>query len=430
MVSAFGDWLGFLALITLAAEMSSASGIAAVLIPRLLPGFFLASAGGVIVDRLNRKHLLMACDIGRAAVLFMIPLVNELWWLVLASLLLELGTSLWGPAKEAVMPNLVPTSHLTRANSLSLVAAYGSFPLAAGAYAGLAKAAEWLGGYDGLDFLAVNQVRLAIGADGVTFLVSALLISTLPILARPQAEREEARRRRLDFGGGVRDLRDGWQFILTSPVVRAVLVSLTTGMFGGGLLIPLGEIYATDVLEAGNAGFGVMLFALGAGVGLGVALLSVLQHRLDIQRAFVASVATAGVSLAVAATLSELNPVLAFVFVLGIAAGGVYVLGFTILHESVADELRGRIFSALYTMVRFCLLLAIALGPFLSSAMGALTDWLVDGGIGTGVGRLDLPGVRVALWLASLVIMAASLIAARSLHGSGESMRSRLRSRR
>lgn len=416
VVSAFGDWLGFLALITLAAGMSSASGIAAVLIPRLLPGFFLASAGGVIVDRLNRKHLLIACDVGRAAVLFMIPLVNQLWWLVIASLMLELGTSLWGPAKEAVMPNLVPVSHLTRANSLSLIAAYGTFPLAAGAYAGLAKAAEWLGGYDGLDFLAVNQERLAIGVDGVTFLLSGLLIWTLPIAARSRSERDAARRRRLDFGGGVRDLRDGWRFILDSPKVRAILVSLTTGMFGGGLLIPLGEIYASEVLDAGQAGFGLLLFSLGAGVGLGVLLLSVLQRWIDAEIAFVTSVASAGLSLAVAASLTALTGVLLFVFILGVAAGGVYVLGFTLLHRDVADELRGRIFSALYTMVRFCLLLAIALGPLLASVLGALVDRGLGGRFPLGVGELDLPGVRLALWLAAGVILVAAAIAARSLH--------------
>ena len=92
----------------------------------------IASVGGVIVDRLNRKRLLISCDIVRAGVMVSIPLLDTLWELVLASLVLELATSLWGPAKEAIVPNVVPTEHLTTANSLSLLAAYGTFPFVFG----------------------------------------------------------------------------------------------------------------------------------------------------------------------------------------------------------------------------------------------------------------------------------------------------------
>ena len=140
IVSAFGDWIGFLAIIEIARRIGGdqpGSAIALVMVARVLPGFFLASVGGVIVDRVNRKRLLIGCDILRALVLLTIPFIERVWALVLASLLLELATSLWGPAKEAIVPNLVPKEQLTAANSLSLVAAYGTFPLAAGAFIGL-----------------------------------------------------------------------------------------------------------------------------------------------------------------------------------------------------------------------------------------------------------------------------------------------------
>ena len=76
----------------------------------------------------------------------------------------------------------------------------------------------------------------------------------------------------------------------------------------------------------------------------------------------------AGVSLIVAASMSALGSRRCSSAILGVCAGSVYVLGFTLLHENVDDELRGRIFSALYTLVRFCVLLAFAVGPFLSDA--------------------------------------------------------------
>ena len=185
IVSAFGDWIGFLAIIEIARRIGGdqpGSAIALVMIARVLPGFFLASVGGVIVDRVNRKRLLISCDVLRALVLLTIPFIERVWALVLVSLLLELATSLWGPAKEAIVPNLVPKEQLTAANSLSLVAAYGTFPLAAGAFIGLAKLAEWLGGS------AIGQVEWALVLDSATFLIAACLIATLPLVPRRKEE--------------------------------------------------------------------------------------------------------------------------------------------------------------------------------------------------------------------------------------------------
>ena len=405
IVSAFGDWIGFLAIIEIARRIGGdqpGSAIALVMVARVLPGFFLASVGGVIVDRVNRKRLLIGCDILRALVLLTIPFIERVWALVLASLLLELATSLWGPAKEAIVPNLVPKEQLTAANSLSLVAAYGTFPLAAGAFIGLAKLAEWLGGS------AIGQVEWALALDALTFLIAAGLIATLPIGAQ---RRQEKKSSSIDLAQGVRELREGWSFIAISPQVRAVLVGLATGMIGGGMLIPLGAVYNDVVLGAGNAGFGTILVTLGMGVAAGVSLLSALQRRLDKERGFIGAVFGAGGCLLFAVSTSNTFLNLAGVFSMGIFAGSVYVLGFTLLHEHVDEQLRGRVFSALYTLVRFCLLLSITVGGFLSDGFNWLFDVLFDNELIIGTWSMALPGVRGALWLASIFMLLASGLA-------------------
>ncbi len=109
-----------------------------------------------------------------------------------------------------------------------------------------------------------------------------------------------------------------------------------------------------------------------------------------------------------------------FVAVLGVCAGSVYVLGFTLIHESVDDELRGRIFSALYTLVRFCVLIAFAAGPFLSESLSRLSRRLFDGEISFGDSvTIAVPGVRLTLWLAGLIIIGAGVIAVRSISPRG-----------
>ena len=316
--------------------------------------------------------------------------------------MLELATSLWGPAKEAIVPNLVPKEQLTAANSLSLVAAYGTFPLAAGAFIGLAKFAEWLGGS------SIGQVEWALALDAVTFLIAAGLIATLPLLRH---RRDANNTPSIDLSQGVRELREGWTFIAISPQVRAVLVGLGTGMIGGGMLIPLGAVFNDAVLGAGNAGFGTILVTMGLGVAAGVSALSAVQRRLDKERTFVASVFGAGTCLLFAVTSSDTFLTLAGVFAMGVCAGSVYVLGFTLLHENVEEQLRGRVFSALYTLVRFCLLLSITVGGFLSDGFNWLFDVLFDNEISVGSWAMALPGVRGALWLASTFMLLAGALA-------------------
>jgi MFS family permease len=113
-----------------------------------------------------------------------------------------------------------------------------------------------------------------------------------------------------------------------------------------------------------------------------------------------------------------------FVAMLGIGAGAVYVLGFTILQESVSDDLRGRIFSTLYTLVRLCLLLAFAVGPFLTDLLDRLAKSWFDRRVHLGI-TVYLPGVRLTLWLAGLIILGAAVLAIGSFRKGSPSGRAR-----
>ena len=122
VVSSLGDWIGLVAVVALAARVSGGSeaAIGLVMGARMLPGFFLAPVGGVLVDRWDRRRTMIVCDLGRAAIVATLPFVDTLFGLFLASFLLEILTLLWSPAKDASVPNLVPADKLAAANSLSL----------------------------------------------------------------------------------------------------------------------------------------------------------------------------------------------------------------------------------------------------------------------------------------------------------------------
>jgi dTMP kinase len=416
VVSSMGDWLGFFAIVVIAERVGGASAeasIGLVVGARIVPGFFFATIAGVLVDRWDRKRTMIVCDISRGLVLATLPFIDTVWGLVLASFLLEIPTLFWSPAKEASVPNLVPADHLTTANSLSLVAAYGTFPLAGLIFAGLAKVADSLGRLEGLEGLRVDQATVAIWFDVVTFFVSAIVIATI---ALPKVKRTGVRGR-ISFGGTFRDIKEGWHFIFINPVVRSVMVGLGTGLVGGGMLVPLGPIFSRQVLGGGPAGFGLLLTALGTGVAAGIVTLSLVQRRVPQVRVFIGSVMIAGASLVIGASTSSLAVAFVAVMVLGICAGSVYVVGFTILHSSVDDELRGRIFSSLYTLVRLCLLISFAVGPFMAGLLDNLSGRFFDHEI-TAFGRvIELPGVRLTLWIAGLIMLVAGGLAGLALRG-------------
>jgi dTMP kinase len=426
--SATGDWLGFLAIAALATRIgagSPAAAVGVVMAARIAPGFFLGAASGVIADRFDRKRVMVVCDIGRAGVLVALPFVDSVFGLVVASLVLEVFTLLWTPAKEASVPNLVPADRLTTANSLSLAAAYGTVPVAAGIFAVLSKVAEGIGDSGVADALRISQQGLAFYVDAATFLFSAAVIARLPLPGREKPTDAEATGKRIDWGRAFSELKEGWQFIFVTPAVRAVNVGLATGLIGGGMLVPLGPVFSNEVLGSGDDGFGFFIFALGVGVAIGVVILSIFQKRLPKPEVFAGSVFVAGIALLGAASMSTLLPAALFVTLVGVCAGSVYVLGFTILHESVDDDLRGRIFGALYILIRFCVLLAFAVGPLLADLLDRLSNSLVDRELSFLGVEVAVPGVRLTLWLAGLIIMSAGVLAVRSLRSRDKGPRDR-----
>jgi hypothetical protein len=100
-----------------------------------------------------------------------------------------------------------------------------------------------------------------------------------------------------------------------------------------------------------------------------------------------------------------------------VSAGTVYVLGFTLLQESVADDLRGRIFSALFTLVRLCVLIALFAGPVLSGLLDEFSKEAWDSTIDVFGLTVFVPGVRLTLWLAGFIIIGAGFLALFSLRG-------------
>ena len=451
IISALGDWVGFFAITVLAASISSQPELAITLViaARVIPGLFVAPFIGVVVDRIDRKNVMVTADLMRAVVFVCLPLVRTVPGLVVASLVLEVFTLMWSAAKESTVPNVVSTEKLTTANSLSLAAAYGTMPVAGpiqfvlvGALPESATVAVmaaqiapafyfdavsfvcsaailWFFVFRGLPSTALRARQAALASDSDIDLTQTSLPEADGSTS-PSSERNPIEEERSILQRTFSEIREGWEFIFVNPVVRAVMIGLATGLVGGAMLVPLGPTFAKLVIGDANK-FSLFITALGVGVAAGVMSLGALQKRLPKERVFPLLVFMAGVSLFFGVSMSTFWLAALGVFGLGLCAGSVYVLGFTLLQEYTDDELRGRVFTTLLTLVRMCVMLSLLLGPILSAIFNGFAV-AATGATGNEVPtasifglEIAIPGVRLTLWLASLIIMVAGVLAARSM---------------
>jgi dTMP kinase len=406
VVSSTGDWIGLIAILAVAARIwhNSGAAVSLVLAVRVIPGFFLGTVGGVLIDRLDRRKVMVACDLGRASLLLLLPFVESIFGLVLVSFGLELLTLLWGPAKDASVPSFVDPDQLTSANTFSLVASYATFPLASIVFAFLTALAGWLGAFHDLGAFKLDQEALALLVDACTFLVSAAIVWRLAI---PRIGRS-TEGRDIDVTQTLRDIKrdikEGLGFIGREPRVRGIIIGLGLGIIGGGAMIPLGPVFAKEALHGDSAAFGVLMTALGVGAAIGVVALLMLQQRLPREVVFESSLMACGVLMAVAASVTSLFPAALLIGFVGASAGTAYVTGFTALQENVHDEIRGRTFATLYTVIRLCLLLALVVSPLWAD----FWDWVVGRFTATHAATLagvtyGFPGSRLALWGGALI---------------------------
>ena len=413
VISSLGDWIGLIAILAIAARVSDNSGAAVslVMMTRVVPGFFLGTVGGVIIDRFDRRKVMVFADIGRASLLVLLPFVESITGLVFVSLGLEVLTLMWGPAQAASVPNLVGDEQLAAANSLSLAASYGTFPIASIIFSFLAGFATVLGNLDLISAFKVDQEFLALVFDALTFLASAAIVWRLPI---PRADHRTDRR--IDWTETFREIKEGFRFIAHQPLVRGVIVGLGVGLIGAGAMIPLGPSFAKEVLNGGSAAFGVLMTALGFGAAIGVVSLLWFQRRLPRGPVFAGAVMGVGAFLVLGASCSSLAPAALFIGGVGACAGTSYVTGFTVLQENVSDELRGRTFATLYTVIRLCLLISLTISPLWADFWDWVTNQLLtDQTITIGSYTYAIPGVRIALWGGGLITYVAGIFALRSV---------------
>jgi dTMP kinase len=365
--SSFGDWLGLLASTAFASELAGGRyskanyAIAGVFIVRLLPAVLLGPIAGVIADRFDRKRLMIFCDIIRFGLFISIPLVGSLTWLYVATVLVEVVTLFWQPAKEASVPNLVPKHKLEGANQLSLLAAYGTAPIAALVFTLLAFISEGLSKIFPDGYTSTADLGLFI--DGLSFLFIAWTVLRLDDIPRGSAMEKSEDTKIL------RSFIDGFKFITQSKLIRGLIIGMLGAFFAAGAVVGLARTYVID-LHAGDAAYGVLFASVFSGLALGAVIGPKFLSQFSRRRTFGAALVVASLCLVVISIVPNLVLAIIFTVLLGAFAGVSWVTGYTLLGGEVEDEIRGRTFAFVFTLTRISLVLVLAVAPIVAAAIG------------------------------------------------------------
>ncbi len=403
-VSSLGDWIGVIAIAIIANDIGGTSAVGTVMMARVLPGFLVGPIAGVVADRWDRKRVMVTCDFARAAIIFSLPFVPNLLYLLVASLVLESMTLMWGPAKDASLPHFVKPNLLTHANSMTLIAVYGPWPLASLVFASLTTLGAFLGRtVPVLEGLQGDPDALALWLDSITFAFSAFVISSLSIPSAPKRTGS-----RFDLREVKRDLVEGLTFIRDHGQVRPWLLGIGMTFAAAGAVFSLGIGFVTDVLGGGDRGFAALIGFLATGMIAGLVAIGWMTRRFHKDVLFSASLLLTGTGLIALASMSSLTPALPIAAALGFFGGGAYSMGYSLMQETTEDELRGRTFSAAYTVIRLGTLLGLGLFPFVARVIG-------DHSLDLPFGVLDLPGTRTTLWLAGAVAAGGGVLSMRAI---------------
>ncbi|WP_380169411.1 dTMP kinase [Jannaschia sp. R86511] len=422
-LSSFGDWLGLLAITFFATQLVggtddiAAAGLAVsvVFILRLAPALLLGPIAGVLADRLDRRLNLVVGDVVRGLLFLSIPVVGTLEWLYVATVLIEVAALFWMPAKDAMVPNLVPRRRLEAANQLGVIATYGTAPLAALAFVLISMLSQVLDDLSGGFASAVlSEVDLALYVNAATYLTAAVVIARLPL---PEAAKGPAVRAVVTDSDGVpaarpslwRQIVEGWAFIARTPVVRGLVGGMIGAFAAGGFVIGLGIVYAAG-LGAGAPGYGVLFGAVFLGMALGVWQGPRTLRDVSRRRLFGASIGAAGAVLVVVGLSPDIVLSAVGVLVLGFFAGMAWVTGMTLLGGEVDDEVRGRTFAFVQTAVRVVLIAVMAAGPWLATQLVGERSIQVSDGL-----TWTLSGAGIVMSAAGLLAVVVGVLTFRLL---------------
>jgi len=357
LVSDLGDWLDFLAIIALivARWNLGSSALAALSVAVAFPFAVIAPLSGVWADRLPRKTLMVAADLGRALVVCGLVVAPNLATVLALVVVRGVFSTFFGPARQATIAAVVPHDDLLAANALSQL----SYQLT-----------KILGPVLGGLLLAAVGPRTAFMVDAVTFLVSAAFIVQLPNSAPAAQTKEGTAAQAPRFW---RAFREGLSSLIHR---RSLFLAVASNSAAMCIIFTFDSLGVLALRELGiEARFGLTVGSIGLGTAAGAIAIGQWGKRIHPFVTIGAGQIGGGLVVAllgVAVTLHArgTGAWLMVYMLIGLSAAAVFVPYGYVVQVETAPEVLGRVFATAGGIQNAVLLLAPPVGAVLAELWG------------------------------------------------------------
>ncbi|MGB4593756.1 MAG: MFS transporter [Coriobacteriia bacterium] len=435
-VSGIGDWLVIGLLIPLVTTLTggSAFAVAGIMIVKILPALLLSSVVGVLVDRFDRRLVMITCDVLRALLTLGLLFTNSLVVIYLVVFTMEAASLFFTPAKNSLIPYLVDEDELAVANGLSYTTQQASMliglTMSGAILAAFEAVVRWAltSGFPFVDLLvgrlapALLGPRAGVFVNALSFVISAVAVTSIHVHAKVAHEG----RFTLSLLG--KDAIESFRFLGEHKELRGLLVTVGMAILGGGAIITVGLVHVQQNLSGGvplldrvemlrkliAAPQTFMLVFIALGMVIGALVVPRLATRVPLQALFLGGVVTFGGGMLVFALSSRYWVAAVFALIAGFSIACLTVSGNTYVVRTVANEIRGRVFTAMESVIRVSLLLSMVVVAPAADLLGKAAVAIANAR-GIAPASMWFSGPRVTLLLTSLIVLGAGVYASRTL---------------
>lgn len=428
--TAIGDWIIVAALFAFVDHLSGGKsyGISLVMAAKFMPAVFLGFLAGAFIDRFDRKKILMASDLARAGLYVILPFSPNLLTICVLVFIIETFTVVYGPARDASVPELVPPEQLVKANSLNQMTLYASMAFGTAIAGAIISLFTWLQRVEPIFFGRFLDPNVAVFIiDAASCVLSAYLIYLIAGFKRRPREKEE----KVSTGVLMRDLREGFQYLWRTPFTRTMILLALACFLGGGTMYVLVVGYVKYVLGAGDATFMYILTVLLVGMMVGSILSGFLRERHMTDVMLGRAICLFGGSVIAFSLVSVLWISFILVIVAGLLLGYAAVGMIALMQMKLDEAFRGRAFATIQTIMRASIFASIVIAGPIADLVNALGRRLAlkpvsfmffrIGGSFKGVAdgtvvdfRYLLNGPQLVLMLGGTAMLVAGLFGTRS----------------
>jgi len=373
LLSSFGDTLHYIAVIVLVYELTGRGAAVAVLVAaEVVPVLLLGPVAGVVIDRFNRKSILIGADILRAILALSLVWPQGTWHVYIVAAGMATGNTFFNPTVQAVIPSLTTEAQRLAANSVSWSTGRLVQILASAVSGGL---------------IAITGTDAAFVLNAITFLMSALLIFRLAIHVHAGQVGDEAKR---GFNRYLSDAREGFQYAIRDRLISSLLVVQALASFAVGATGAMLVILSERHLGLTPSGFAWLIGAIGFGALLGPLIPNAMSTDYRNARWLFVPYIIRGIGDVLIAVFTPLPFALFLLFVYGLNTSTGMVVFSSTVQGAIPDTKRGRVFTLLDVTWNAMRLLSLAIGALIVDSFGIQPLYLIGGSLLMVSGSLGL----------------------------------------